>query len=263
MVKVSDHGRHVMSSSPVPLKTRRVGQRCTLNLSRAETFSRWCGGCDVNIHSLTLARSDVRWIPSTTPVDTSSSINLTMHDHRRQHLDLSYDQLLTISTHTKRLHLNREGAAITCKIDDEEQWSYNGRTNGPSAWGERYPTCFGKQQSPVAINTRDVMIDLFAQKLQMKNYDIPVAKSTIINNGHSDFDVGGSTFHSVRTRRCTRVTDLNSVNQSRHCTFCCGVQIFTNEVSVTSLTSAIEEQCAHGWSIGVDPTSLGGIPIPG
>ncbi|PRD28464.1 UNVERIFIED_CONTAM: Ca6 [Trichonephila clavipes] len=58
-------------------------------------------------------------------------------------------------------------------------------TLSPSAWGERYPTCFGKQQSPVAINTRDVMIDLFAQKLQMKNYDIPVAKSTIINNGHS------------------------------------------------------------------------------
>ncbi|GFU49156.1 uncharacterized protein TNCV_2674601 [Trichonephila clavipes] len=73
VVKVSDHGRHVMSSSPVPLKTRlavaavaewyryrivachvtssspvplktrHVGQRCTLNLSRAETSSRWCG----------------------------------------------------------------------------------------------------------------------------------------------------------------------------------------------------------------------------
>ncbi|GFX26547.1 transposable element Tcb2 transposase [Trichonephila clavipes] len=40
VVKVS---RHVMSSIPVPLKTRRVGQRCTLNLSRAETSSRWCG----------------------------------------------------------------------------------------------------------------------------------------------------------------------------------------------------------------------------
>ncbi|GFV61307.1 hypothetical protein TNCV_4103651 [Trichonephila clavipes] len=33
----------VMGSSPVPPKTRRVGQRCTLNLSRAETFSRWDG----------------------------------------------------------------------------------------------------------------------------------------------------------------------------------------------------------------------------
>ncbi|GFU48032.1 uncharacterized protein TNCV_4968131 [Trichonephila clavipes] len=33
----------VTSSSPVPLKTHRVGQRCTLNLSRAEMSSRWCG----------------------------------------------------------------------------------------------------------------------------------------------------------------------------------------------------------------------------
>ncbi|GFU89233.1 transposable element Tc3 transposase [Trichonephila clavipes] len=33
----------VTNSSPVPLKTHRVGQRCTLNLSRAETSSRWCG----------------------------------------------------------------------------------------------------------------------------------------------------------------------------------------------------------------------------
>ncbi|GFU84410.1 RNA-directed DNA polymerase from mobile element jockey [Trichonephila clavipes] len=41
--RVSDRGLPVTSSSPVPLKTRRVGQRCTLNLLRVETFSRWCG----------------------------------------------------------------------------------------------------------------------------------------------------------------------------------------------------------------------------
>ncbi|GFX00310.1 uncharacterized protein TNCV_1273051 [Trichonephila clavipes] len=34
----------VTSSSPVPIKTHRVGQRCSLNLSRAETSSRWWGG---------------------------------------------------------------------------------------------------------------------------------------------------------------------------------------------------------------------------
>ncbi|GFU76612.1 uncharacterized protein TNCV_1272611 [Trichonephila clavipes] len=33
----------VTSSSPVPLKTRRVGERCTLNLSRAQTSSCWNG----------------------------------------------------------------------------------------------------------------------------------------------------------------------------------------------------------------------------
>ncbi|GFT49358.1 hypothetical protein TNCV_4583281 [Trichonephila clavipes] len=33
----------VTSSSPVPLKTHRVGERCTLNLSRAQTSSCWSG----------------------------------------------------------------------------------------------------------------------------------------------------------------------------------------------------------------------------
>ncbi|GFS59967.1 uncharacterized protein TNCV_3957601 [Trichonephila clavipes] len=32
----------VTSSSPVPLKTSRIGEQCTVNLSRAETSSRWC-----------------------------------------------------------------------------------------------------------------------------------------------------------------------------------------------------------------------------
>ncbi|GFY16378.1 uncharacterized protein TNCV_2350221 [Trichonephila clavipes] len=87
VVKVSDHRRHATSSSPVPLNSRHVGKRFTLNMSRAETSSRWCGvvvrregansgvvhvtsswykmtwsvaksprvaeQCDVNIHSLT------------------------------------------------------------------------------------------------------------------------------------------------------------------------------------------------------------------
>ncbi|GFW56084.1 uncharacterized protein TNCV_374901 [Trichonephila clavipes] len=43
VVKVSDQGRHALSSSPVSLKIRHAGERCTLNLSRAQTSSRWCG----------------------------------------------------------------------------------------------------------------------------------------------------------------------------------------------------------------------------
>ncbi|GFT29803.1 hypothetical protein TNCV_4891981 [Trichonephila clavipes] len=43
VVKVSDHDWHVTSSSPIPLKTCRVGERSTLNLSRAQTSSCWCG----------------------------------------------------------------------------------------------------------------------------------------------------------------------------------------------------------------------------
>ncbi|GFT68261.1 hypothetical protein TNCV_658881 [Trichonephila clavipes] len=37
MVKVSNRGWLVTSSSPVPLNSHRVGERCTLNLSRAQT----------------------------------------------------------------------------------------------------------------------------------------------------------------------------------------------------------------------------------
>ncbi|GFX92488.1 uncharacterized protein TNCV_1707641 [Trichonephila clavipes] len=42
-IKVSDRGSLATNLSPVPLKTYRVGQRCTLNLSRAQTSSHWCG----------------------------------------------------------------------------------------------------------------------------------------------------------------------------------------------------------------------------
>ncbi|GFW75394.1 hypothetical protein TNCV_4190481 [Trichonephila clavipes] len=42
-VKVTDSWQPVMSSSLVPLKTCREGERCTLNLLRAETSSHWCG----------------------------------------------------------------------------------------------------------------------------------------------------------------------------------------------------------------------------
>ncbi|GFV47003.1 hypothetical protein TNCV_3034001 [Trichonephila clavipes] len=41
VVKISDRGWHATSSTPVSLKTRRVGERYTLNLSRAQTSSRW------------------------------------------------------------------------------------------------------------------------------------------------------------------------------------------------------------------------------
>ncbi|GFV33711.1 uncharacterized protein TNCV_4568261 [Trichonephila clavipes] len=43
LVKVSDRDWQVTSSSPVSLKTRFVGKRCTLNLSRTQMSSRWCG----------------------------------------------------------------------------------------------------------------------------------------------------------------------------------------------------------------------------
>ncbi|GFW25436.1 hypothetical protein TNCV_3721641 [Trichonephila clavipes] len=43
MLKVLDCGWLLTNSSPVSLKTSRVGERCVLNPSRAQTSSRWCG----------------------------------------------------------------------------------------------------------------------------------------------------------------------------------------------------------------------------
>ncbi|GFT50458.1 uncharacterized protein TNCV_1314271 [Trichonephila clavipes] len=72
VVKVSNHGRHVGSSIQVPLKTR-VGQRCTLNLSRAETSSRWCGvvvrrGVPAQVSSTSLDHgSKITWSVAKSP----------------------------------------------------------------------------------------------------------------------------------------------------------------------------------------------------
>ncbi|GFW84907.1 uncharacterized protein TNCV_681951 [Trichonephila clavipes] len=63
----------VTGSSPVPLKTRRVGQRCTLNLSRAETSSRWCGvgvreGVPAQVSSTSLDHgSKITWSVAKSP----------------------------------------------------------------------------------------------------------------------------------------------------------------------------------------------------
>ncbi|GFX91917.1 hypothetical protein TNCV_3577471 [Trichonephila clavipes] len=43
VVEVSNRGWLVTSSSSVPLNTHHVGERCPLNLSRAQTSFRWCG----------------------------------------------------------------------------------------------------------------------------------------------------------------------------------------------------------------------------
>ncbi|GIX72932.1 hypothetical protein CEXT_163451, partial [Caerostris extrusa] len=55
----------------------------------------------------------------------------------------------------------------TCKAAEEESWSYHSEKNvfsvhnsphllGPSAWGQSYPTCNGKEQSPISIDTSNV-----------------------------------------------------------------------------------------------------------
>ncbi|GFW04983.1 uncharacterized protein TNCV_597771 [Trichonephila clavipes] len=73
----------VTSSIPVPLKTRRVGQRCTLNLSRAETSSRWCGvvvrerGCQLRCRPRHLTMVQITWSVAKSPrVAEQCDVNL-------------------------------------------------------------------------------------------------------------------------------------------------------------------------------------------
>ncbi|GFT97199.1 uncharacterized protein TNCV_3858541 [Trichonephila clavipes] len=62
-----------MSSMPVPLKIRRVGQRFMLNLSRAQTSSRWCsmvvrrGSARSGVIHVTLPWSKMTWSVAKSP----------------------------------------------------------------------------------------------------------------------------------------------------------------------------------------------------
>ncbi|GFW60721.1 hypothetical protein TNCV_570671 [Trichonephila clavipes] len=50
-ISSNPRGRRVMNTNLVPMKTRIVGERCVLNLSKAQVSSRWCGslgrGCQL------------------------------------------------------------------------------------------------------------------------------------------------------------------------------------------------------------------------
>ncbi|GFY10261.1 uncharacterized protein TNCV_2629401 [Trichonephila clavipes] len=128
VVKVSDHGRHVMSSSPVPLKTRRVGQRCMLNLSRAETSSLLCdvevrrgGGCQLRCHPrhLTMVQNYVvrRSKPSCSSTVRRcqviySQFGLAIHqnDHqaRRRFVEWDQNQIVVVPDFHKRILFSDE-----------------------------------------------------------------------------------------------------------------------------------------------------------
>ncbi|KFM77634.1 Carbonic anhydrase 2, partial [Stegodyphus mimosarum] len=72
----------------------------------------------------------------------------------------------------------------SCPAEAKEPWSYRGK-NGPPFWGERYPMCYGKEQSPVAIYSQSAVPDDTLKKLALENYDIPVTSAKVENNGHT------------------------------------------------------------------------------
>nr|XP_042909672.1 carbonic anhydrase 2 [Parasteatoda tepidariorum] len=73
-----------------------------------------------------------------------------------------------------------------CPLEKSEQWSYNAHLkNGPEYWGETFPACYGRKQSPIDIVTADVVKDENLERLQLTNYDKPLTRAIYENNGHS------------------------------------------------------------------------------
>ncbi|XP_073821390.1 carbonic anhydrase 7-like [Musca autumnalis] len=61
------------------------------------------------------------------------------------------------------------------------QWSYE----DVSRWGQRYPKCNGRRQSPIHLRTSRSLSPRIAP-IQFRNYNIPLAGTlTLRNNGHS------------------------------------------------------------------------------
>ncbi|XP_044732686.1 carbonic anhydrase 2-like isoform X2 [Chrysoperla carnea] len=66
------------------------------------------------------------------------------------------------------------------QIVSSQHWSYELQDN----WGEDYYQCFGEKQSPITINTDEVIQEYFPA-VEFVGYRNVLEKSYFVNNGHS------------------------------------------------------------------------------
>ncbi|XP_059614156.1 carbonic anhydrase 7 isoform X2 [Phlebotomus argentipes] len=64
-----------------------------------------------------------------------------------------------------------------------QDFGYDGEI-GPSHWGEQYNTCFGKHQSPINIDSLDVL-PVNLPPLEFIGFDQQPARTNLTNNGHT------------------------------------------------------------------------------
>ncbi|GFX38636.1 hypothetical protein TNCV_3476261 [Trichonephila clavipes] len=120
VVKVPDHGKHAMSSSLVPLKTRRVEERCTLNLLRAQTSSHWCDGDRFNSWQVIYSQFGL-------------AIHQNDHQARRRFVEWAQNEIAVVPDFHKRI-----------LFSDEAHFWLNGYVNKQNCriWSEANPQVY-------------------------------------------------------------------------------------------------------------------------
>ncbi|GFV67691.1 uncharacterized protein TNCV_4623711 [Trichonephila clavipes] len=147
VVKVSDSGWLASSSSPVSLKTLHAGEQWTLNLSRAQTSSRWCGmvarrrGCQLRYrprHLTMVQNYEIRrQKPSFSCQVIYSQFGLAIHqnDHqaRRRFVEWAQNEIAVVPDFHKRI-----------LFSDEAHFWLNGYVNKQNCriWSEANPQVY-------------------------------------------------------------------------------------------------------------------------
>ncbi|GFY08990.1 cullin-4A [Trichonephila clavipes] len=114
VVKVSDRDCRVTSSSRVPLKTRHIRERCTLNLSRAQMPSGWCG---------VVVRRGVRANSEDNPVKEGPLQNcVVLCLGLNLGEDMNVCKCILPSRHEGTLNSRRTASPLVRFVEGEERW---------------------------------------------------------------------------------------------------------------------------------------------
>ncbi|KAG7155749.1 Carbonic anhydrase 14-like 1 [Homarus americanus] len=84
------------------------------------------------------------------------------------------------------LVLNWRSTEIIYIPTGHADWSYSGNDNGPEHWKDMYPECGGERQSPVNVDTEDVVGEEPWPEFQWHHFKTVPKMMTLTNTGHSE-----------------------------------------------------------------------------
>ena len=102
---------------------------------------------------------------------------------------LIFLSIFLLNVSVKALQIQRRAAGG--KHSNEKHWGYRNEDKSilPSNWHEKHPACYGKQQSPINIESHETVYDQNLTQLAISSYfkDSNQNKEiwNIKNNGHS------------------------------------------------------------------------------